>query len=97
MVFGVNWRSFRGVRRGFWRENGNLVCFFVVNYVEILGCFGCLDVTDFGYCGGVGRVYGYPMKRVAVGERKKGGLLYFRGCFAGMVRVACRLLYSIFK
>ena len=51
----------------------------------------------FGCSGGVGRVYGYPMKRVAVGERKKGGLLYFRGCFAGWVRVACRLLYSIFK
>ena len=31
------------------------------------------------------------------GEKKKGGLLYFRGCFAGRVRVACRLLYSIFK
>ena len=30
MVFGVNRRSFRGVRRGFWRENGNLVCFFLV-------------------------------------------------------------------
>ena len=28
---------------------------------------------------------------------KKGGLLYFRWCFAGRVRVACRLLYSIFR
>ena len=27
MVFGANWRSFRGVRREFWRENENLVCF----------------------------------------------------------------------
>jgi hypothetical protein len=27
----------------------------------------------------------------------EGGLLYFRGCFEGGVKVACRLLYSIFK
>ena len=27
---------------------------------------------------------------------KKGGLLYFRGCFASRVKVACTLLYSIF-
>jgi hypothetical protein len=26
-----------------------------------------------------------------------GGLLYFRGVFGGRVRVACRLLYSIFR
>jgi hypothetical protein len=26
-----------------------------------------------------------------------GGLLYFRGVFGGRVKVACRLLYSIFK
>ena len=28
---------------------------------------------------------------------ERGGLLYFRGCFEGRVRVACRLLYSIFN
>jgi hypothetical protein len=28
---------------------------------------------------------------------KRGGLLYFRGCFEGRVKVACRLLYSIFR
>ena len=48
--------------------------FFVVNCVEILGCFGLFWL--FGCSGGVGRVYGYPMKRVAVGERK-GGLIVF--------------------
>ena len=31
------------------------------------------------------------------GEKKWGDLLYFRGCFEGRVRVACRLLYSIFR
>ena len=67
--------------------------FFVVNCVEILGCFGlfwlfgCSGLLRlfgyfglfwlFGCSGGVGRVYGYPMKRGAVGERKKGGLIVF--------------------
>ena len=31
------------------------------------------------------------------GEKKGGGLLYFRGWFEGRVKVACRLLYPIFK
>ena len=30
-------------------------------------------------------------------EFLRGGLLYFSRGFEGMVRVACRLLYSIFK
>ena len=30
-------------------------------------------------------------------KEKRGGLLYFRGCFVGRVKVACTLLYSIFK
>ena len=37
------------------------------------------------------------LRRLRLGREKRGGLLYFRGCFAGRVRVACRLLYSIFK
>ena len=32
-----------------------------------------------------------------VDECKKGGLLYFSGSFEGRVKVACTLLYSIFK
>ena len=50
VVFGVNRRSFRGVRRGFWRENGNLVCFFVVNSVEIPDRFACSDIPDCFAC-----------------------------------------------
>ena len=32
-----------------------------------------------------------------MGEAGEGGLLYFRGVCGGMVKVACTLLYSIFR